>query len=286
MADSNVMHARPVLHVVKELDDWKMKRDAIKILLSGYWGKEGWKTPDFSADEMRLLDEAVLLRPTESLDHDGALKWALSARRGVTPASVADAFLFSLSTRDLRYRSALGSFAHLQHMPQHKQKTAEGFFSDICTVCGFDEAQGNRIDFGTLNFERHKWGGVRHDHLVYMAFDLEQFQKLPALNPTEEDRQILKQIFDAATSSKNVSALQKALGPIIKSNKAERENLCQILAYAGILQPADCPSLADAYVQWDNRGDGSPQSEMNYPLGWWAGLSYCEAGVTYWFPNL
>ena len=264
-----------------------MKNEAIKILLSGYWGKAGWKVPSFSSDQVQLLTEAGLIRPTECLGHDEALKWALSTRRSVTAASVADAFLYSLTSRDLRYRSALGSFAHLQHMPKHKHKPAKGFQDDICAVCGFDNAQGDNIEFGTLNFERHKWGGVRHDQLVYMAYDLELFQKLPtAPDPTDEDREILRRILDASTSAKNFSALKKALGPIVKSNDSERDNLCQILAYVGVLQPHDCPSFADAYVPWDNRGDGKPRSDMNYPLGWWDGLSYCEAGVACWFPNL
>ena len=264
-----------------------MKNEAIKILLSGYWGKAGWKVPDFSPDEVQLLTETGLLRPAEYLGHDEALKWALSTRRTVTAASVADAFLYSLTTRDLRYRSALGSFAHLQHMPKHNRKPAKGFQGDICAVCGFDDAQGGNIEFGALNFERHKWGGVRHDQLVYMAYDLELFQKLPTVpDPTDEDREILRRILDASASAKNFSALKKALGPIVKSNDSERDSLCQILAYVGILQPPDCPSFADGYVQWDNRGDGNPRSDMNYPLGWWDGQSYCEAAAARWFPNL
>lgn len=264
-----------------------MKRDAVKILLSGYWGKDGWKAPSFSAGEMRMLNEAGLLRPQESLGHDEALEWALSVRTGVSPVVVADAFLHSLSTRDLRYRSPLGSFAHLQHMPNHKHEHATAFHGDICAVCGFDDTQGKNIDFGTLNFERHKWGGVRHNQLVYMAYDLDLFRKLPAASvPTDEDKQILKGILDAAASSKNFTSLKKALAKIVKSNDSERDILCQILGYAGILQPADCPSFADAYVQWDKRGDGKPRSDMNYPLGWWPGLSFCEAGVNFWFPNL
>ena len=264
-----------------------MKNEAIKILLSGYWGKAGWKEPDFSPDEVQLLTETGLLRPAECLGHDEALEWALSIRRGVTAASVADAFLYSLTTRDLRYRSALGSFAHLQHMPKHNHKPAKGFQSDICAVCGFDAAQGENIKFGALNFERHKWGGVRHDQLVYMAYDLELFQKLPtAPDPTDKDREILRRILDASAAAKNFSALKKALGPIVKSNDSERDILCEILAYVGILQPPDCPSFADAYVQWDKRGDGNPRSDMNYPLSWWDGQSYCGAAAARWFPNL
>ena len=241
-----------------------MTNDAVKLLLSGYWDKSGWKEPSFSDDEMRLLNEAGLLRPTETFHHDQALAWAFKAKENITPTAVADAFLYSLSSRDLRYRSALGSFAHVSHMPEHEHQRADGFHSDICSVCGFAEWQGKDVDFGVLNFERHKWGGVRHNQLVYVAYDLELFKKLPvAPTPQKEDKEILLRILDAAVSSKTLTALQKSLAKIVKSNDSERSTLCQILAYVGILCPVDCPSFANAYVNWDQRGDGDPKAIRN-----------------------
>ena len=264
-----------------------MTNDAVKLLLSGYWDKSGWKKPSFSADEIRVLDEAGLLRPTETLDHEQALTWAFQAKENITSTAVADAFLYSLKSRDLRYRSALGSFAHVYHMPAHEHHRAEGFHSNICSVCGFGEWQGNNVDFVVLNFERHKWGGVRHNQLVYIAYDLELFKKLPtAPTPKKEDREILLRILEAAASSKTLSALQKSLAKIVKSNDSERSTLCQILAYAGILCPTDCPSFANGFVNWHQRGDGNPKGDSEYPLGWWKGESYCETGVDYWFPDL
>jgi hypothetical protein len=38
-----------------------------------------------------------------------------------------------------------------------------------------------------LSFERSKWGGVRTDHVEYIAFDLEQFARAPRLQPTPAD---------------------------------------------------------------------------------------------------
>jgi len=172
-------------------------------------------------------------------------------------------------------------------MPKHKHKRAKGFHTDICAICGFDSAHGDGIDFGMLNFERHKWGGVRHDQLVYMAYDLELFQTLsipPA--PVEEGKQILRRILDACKSSKNFSLLKSSLAKIVKSNDSERSQLCQILAYAGIIQPSDCPSFTGSYIRWDKRGDGRPRSDMNYPLGWRRGSGYREPGVEHWFPGL
>ena len=260
--------------------------DPIKLLLSGYWDKNGWKKPSFNQEETLVLNEAGLIRPATTLGHDAAIDWALEVRAGVSVKRVADAFLYSLASRDLRYRSALGSFAHLQHMPKHSHMTAEGFHTDICSVCGFDDNQGKNINFGVLNFERHKWGGVRHNQLIYMAFDLQQFLALPKFPaPTDEDNKILGRILDAAGSAKNYTALKKAIGPIIPSNNSERDQLCQILSYAGILQPDDCPSFTDAYIDWDKRGDGKPRSDMEYPLGWWNGCTYRDAGVKYWFSN-
>src|SRR5436189_202810 len=73
-------------------------------------------------------------------------------------------------------RSALGSFAVARHFPDHRHT---GGSARYCTVCGSlgDPADNCPEDLSVLNFERFKWGGVRHLHPIYAALDLELFAK-------------------------------------------------------------------------------------------------------------
>lgn len=46
-------------------------------------------------------------------------------------------------------------------------------------------------DLNVLNFERIKWGGLRHGDLLYTLFDLEQFTKEEIPEPVTDDIEIL-----------------------------------------------------------------------------------------------
>lgn len=263
---------------------------AIRLLMNGYWSSSGWKNPSFSKSDKEFLIQSGYLKERVRLTHKDCLAWAFEVRSQVTRERVSRAFLYSLTTRKLEYRSALGSYAHLQHMPAHDFERADRFVTEFCKTCGYETEAGRQIDFGVLNFERHKWGGVRHDALEYMAYDLECLSKLEDVSPTDEDLDtlvlILKLADDRSNTGKNVTHLKKGIGKILKSNDSERDELCQILAFAGILQPQDCPSFADSYIPWNRRGDGRPKSDQKFPLGWWGGHGYRIKAVEYWFPRV
>ncbi len=71
-----------------------------------------------------------------------------------------------------------------------------------------------------LNFERFKWGGVRHSDPLYMAFDPERFAAIDIPAPTDDDRAILRQIIQRAENMQRpakLSDLAKALAPTLPS---------------------------------------------------------------------
>ncbi|MNL16985.1 hypothetical protein D3C87_1380530 [compost metagenome] len=49
-------------------------------------------------------------------------------------------------------------------------------------------------DLNVLNFERIKWGGIRHGKLIYTLFDLQQLQIAEIPEPSMEDVEIFKNI--------------------------------------------------------------------------------------------
>jgi len=263
-----------------------IEMDAHKLLMKSYWGSSGWKSPEFSEAEENILINANLSKPATSMTHDEAVSWALEVCNKVSKESVANAFLSSLSTRQLEYRSPLGSFAHLHHMKDHKFERADKFHTAFCKTCGFSGEKEIDVDFSVLSFEKYKWGGVRHDDIIYMAYDLEQFLEMDTVIPAEEDYKIFISILKAAVESKNFTTLKKNISKLFKSNDSERGQLCEILGYSGVLQPKDCPSYINSFVDWNKRGDGKPRSDMRFPLGWWEGNHYLDEAIDYWFPEI
>jgi hypothetical protein len=141
----------------------------------------------------------------------------------------------------------LGSFAVLQHFPRH---TAAGE-REACPVCGEYNRPAEGKDVNVLNFERFKWGGVRHDRPFYASFDLGLFQKLSRVAPTPADVAVFKGVLkaiDTAPPTTSSSSLEKHLGKAFKSSKAERETVVGILGYCGILATAAHPGYMRRFV--------------------------------------
>ena len=84
----------------------------------------------------------------------------------------------------------------------------------------------------TLNFERVKWGGVRHREILYCMFDLENFPKAYDFQPCAEDLNCLRAIFaaiDASEPDDGPAQLRKRIQKALPTNKAEASTLLEIL---------------------------------------------------------
>jgi len=255
------------------------------IILKAYWGSGGWKTPpQFSENDVAHLRRTGYLFRSTPLTHDEAICRLLRARDALSKSAVVNAFVASLSTRELEYRSPLGSYAHALHLIEHAFEPVEHLHSKFCATCGLPPRV--TADLSILNFERLKWGGVRHDEITFEMFDLEQLAEQEPRVPTQADWESLARILDlAASAPQSVTSLKRSLGSVLSSNDPERDVLCHILAYLGVLAPVDCPSYHTAYVPFARRGDGRPRSDQRYPLSWWTG-GLNPAAVEFWFPQL
>jgi hypothetical protein len=152
-------------------------RRALKVLFDTYWSRTGWrdeKTRSTPPADFAYAQHAGLMFAPIQLSHADIVKRAESAVRGVQRQAVADAFMVSLSTRRLDLRSALGSCAVLQHFPQHVTQRQAG----PCNVCGEYVRTADTVDLNVLNFERFKWGGVRHDNQKWKLASRPQTRRL------------------------------------------------------------------------------------------------------------
>ena len=250
-----------------------MDKRALKILHDTFWSSTGWKqqgrqglkAEDFAyAKSKRLMFDPVVL------DHSNAVARLNRLVKQVSKRQVADAFLASLSTRRLDWRSALGSYAIFQRMPLHDTDPS----TNQCQTCGF-YLKDTEYDFNVLSFERQKWGGVRHDHIEYAILDLELFLEAGSPKPMQQDFDIFQAIINgisAAPTSVTSAALHSHFAPALKSNKAERDTIIAILGYCGILGTPEHPGYTDAFVAaGDRRLPDRHFVDMKYPACWWNG---------------
>ncbi|MDJ0614398.1 MAG: hypothetical protein QNJ29_12060 [Rhizobiaceae bacterium] len=272
-------------------------KKAKKILFDYYWSS-GWKNQADRTIETNDLEHArangFWFDPL-TVTHNELVDWLIDLREELRPEDVGNAFLASLSTRRLDIRSALASYAYAKHFPAHKfPGTLSSLFSqedEFCRVCGEYNIEKCRQDLNVLNFERHKWGGVRHAQPLYAWFDLERFKELPAIEPSDADLALMRQIIEIASSLRSDArpiVLAKALSGIIKSNDAERRTMIEILSISGVLQPKNEGGYFGAYTAYsDRRQTNEHTNDWSYPAIWWRGADGVNmSAVAYYFPDI
>jgi hypothetical protein len=262
---------------------------ALKTLFTTYWSSAGWRSESecrTPLGDFEHAKQAGLMFDPITLSHSQVVRQTIAAVRAVDRKTVADAFVVSLSSHRLDLRSALGSFAVMQHLPQHKGPKG----LHVCPLCGeWDDDQPR--DHNILNFERFKWGGVRHDQPEYASLDLRLFQAAPAVGPDRSDVAVLKSVLKAIQSaprSTTSAALEKQLAKTFKSNKAERDTVVAILGYCGVFVTTDHTGYLDRFVPSSERALPDRRFvDMPYPACWWQRSDEVnEDALNYWFGHL
>jgi hypothetical protein len=250
-----------------------------KILLSSFWSSKGWSETEITDEEFELCKkQGYMFDPPVDVTHEEFFSKLDDVLDKVDPKDVANAFLFSLSTRELEYRSALGSYWYAVSIPEKIKK--ENPY--LCGWSRWSDFQLKRSSgYNVLNFERYKWGGVRHTKPKYALFDLEQFLLLPKVTPKDEDIRILKEILSCVSELKpsdKVGALQKTITSkkIFSSNKSEVQIMLDILGICGVLSSADHPCYADKFAPCDGSRDPvESKNDYAYPVNRW----YAKDGI-------
>lgn len=262
---------------------------AAKILRDTYWSPEGWKPESKRGVSAEDFDYAkakgVMFEPVH-LNHEQAISVVRELVVRLDRRTVVDAFLSSLSTRRLDWRSALGSYSVFQHLVPHEPKVVAG----RCEVCGF-YVKATEQNFNVLNFERTKWGGVRHAHLAYAAMDLGLFLNRPAPPPTSDDVTIFQAMVEAVRnveSDVTAATLQSRLPKTLRSNKAERDVVVAILGYCDVLARPPHSGFSNAFIPASCRALPPHRFvDMAYPACWWNGeMGINETALKEYFGHL
>ena len=270
---------------------------ALKILFDTYWSPKGWKSagklnfaPQTLTADLDHAWKAGLMFPSSRLSHNDAVQRIVELRSFIHPRQVGAALIASLSERRLAQRSALGSYSIALNMPEHSFTTRPGWNSFCCSICGAYEVKGEH-DWNVLNFERHKWGGVRHTDPYYIAFDLDRFISEPSEPPSDLDRDVLKQILKLVTSYQagaKLSDLLRALKSIVPGNESQRRAIIGILGYAGVICASPYSSFVKTFTCHTDRKERPwPKDDWPYPVRWWNGGGEIDNDVVrFWFGEL
>lgn len=265
-------------------------KKGLEILLNTYWDSKGWKDGAISKEDFAIAkNEGFMFDYPEYISHDESLKKLDSLLKKIDPVDVANAFLYSLSTRKLEYRSILGSYYFGKAIPKH---TIYDPYNNMnlhhCYMCGWNAWHKNPNEYdlkhglNAFNFERYKFGGVRHEYIDYVIFDIEQFLKLPKVTPNDNDKEILKRILqcinklepnDKAAKLRDVITKEK----IFNSNKDEISCILDILGICGVLSSDEFPCYEDKFVDSYKRNPIEHKNDFDYPVNRWSasdGINY------------
>ena len=260
--------------------------EALKILFQKYWSATGWTKGAITQVEFDYAKQAGLMFEPVDISHDEIVERAVEIRKRITPKTVGNAFLASLSSRRMDWRSSLGSLAAILHLPTHSLKPHD--HSKSCAVCGaYPDDAG--LDVNLLNFERLKWGGVRHHHPHYAILDLEWFLSRPLPQPTTKDLDIFSAVLEKMAQleiTARPADLEKALKGVLPSNSSERRKVIDILGLAGVLIPRDRPTFWGEYPFNIERDHPGNKNDWSYPILWWRGSDGINRdAVKFWFPD-
>lgn len=216
---------------------------AKKILFDRFWSPRGWI--DEGARQTPAEDRAYAMRlgmmfDPVTTDHDALLSMLRDDAESISTDDAAGAFLASLSTRRLDLRSGLASLVIARSLRAHALRP-RGLRASLCATCGASATYQDE-DLDVLNFERHKWGGVRRTDPLYLALDLRELRRALPSAPTADDLAIFARVREVIASSAPKDAppkLSKRLRGVLPSAKAERDMLVEILAAIGVLVASD-----------------------------------------------
>ena len=257
---------------------------AAQTLEDIFW-KGGWlPARDRRLPEGDALDQAraagYVLGP-RSMDHDELVESIVALAAVTDVAEAAASFLASLSTRWLLLRPFLTATVVGRALPRHAFEpsgsrpagTYDGGGVGMCAVCG-EPSGAQQIDRNLLNFERLRWGGVRHLRLASVWFALDRFAVEGGARPTEDDRALAESVWGALRTGSPTATLtqsERALA-CLPSNKDERLVVLEQLSVAGVLVDPAHPGFLDRFVRAHDRALPHRRFlDRGYPGEWWHG---------------
>ncbi len=240
-----------------------------------------------SASDLASVIHTGVIVPFSAITHDEMVSEIKQLAERISLAAAAKSFLYSLSTGDMRYRTALSSLIWARSLPKHSSATTEREHGS-CSVCGCSHGLDGREnvdwnEYGVFRFLPPTQYGKSPDFTCaeYVLHDLREFEKLPAVEPCEEDYRILREVF-AAVGLMKPHSMDTALVSEIRRLKLIQETgnaihcLLATLSICGILESSEQKGFLHGFT--NSRSIGRYRDGLSfYPLFFWRG----KDGVNY-----
>ncbi len=239
-------------------------------------------------EEIEYGIEKGVLFEQENLTHDEIIKEIKQLSSEIKLEDTVRAFLYSISSGENVYRTALSSLIWAKSLQEHdcieKGRGAGLVHYYFCEVCSaFINGESNNIcnDFNRYNRYRYFSGELDICLAGYVLLDLREFKKLPKVDYCDEDIKILNRIFGLVKelgSANKASALQKLITAekTFKATKNEINSILGVLSICGVFDTPEHKSCATKFVPNNERGFES-ECDLFYPLNFWR----AKYGVNY-----
>jgi hypothetical protein len=206
-------------------------KKAKDILFKTYWTSVGWVMDEnrkIVAEDFEYAKEKGLMFDPLTISKSELISKLDNTIQNISKKKITDAFLCSLTNKRLDLRSGLGSYENGKRLLTEKN------------INDYYLGYGENRDLNVLNFERIKWGGVRHHSGLYNYLDLSLLEKENVPLPTKNDIEILKSILKVIDNSEHgepPSKLRDRIKEVYKASKSELSVLMEILGCADIIKP-------------------------------------------------
>ena len=255
-----------------------MDKKALKLLC---------KRGELSSEEAAYCIGAGVLTAMEPTAHGTLTASIKEAAGNISLERAAKGFLHSISTGDLRYRTALSSLIWAKALPEHKcERTSEYNGRYVCGICGGEFSCES--DLSCEDMREHCRNRLAPQKSFmdiccagYVYNDLHEFAKLPEVSFCDEDIRIINRIFGLAeeiSPANKVNALLKLISAeeSLDLTLPDAYSILGVLSSCGFFDTPDCKSCAEGFVPCNKR-EFVYETDIYYPLNMWRG----KHGINY-----
>lgn len=235
-----------------------MDKKAKRILMR-YMDDE--KRESLTAGEIAYAKERGAILDDLFISCEQAVSALSQIFEAVSLADAAEAFLYSLSTRDMEYRYVLASYVYAASWLKFDRGRTDGVPQPLSrTFYNWVKYRGGGI-----------WGEIGKP--IYYLSDFAHTEKRSA---AYADRRILHEIVSCALSMEehatgSMLCRKVAENKILPCNKSEAVGLMETLAICGILETPEHKGYLDVFTPPLSRDTGDLRQSLSYPLNWWRG---------------
>ncbi|MBE6901799.1 MAG: hypothetical protein E7478_04940, partial [Ruminococcaceae bacterium] len=248
--------------------------------------KRAYDAPLNTAEQQYCQDKGVMT-DSPSATHDELILLIKQAAERVTQERAAEGFLYSITSGDIRYRTALSSLIWARALPKHECSASyvyeRYYYCDVCGAKLSTENDKTCLDMALYARQRLLPEKNFMDTCCagYVLNDLRLFAELPEVRCCDRDIEVLNRIFGLA---KEISPQNKATA-LLKLITTEKQlglkagdaySVLGVLSACGVFDTPEYKSYANGFTGCIERGFVY-ETDIYYPLNHWRG----KHGINY-----